>query len=933
MYINIKVRFGVLIFSGGLMKKSLKSLTLGVPAVLLLALLFLGCPQDSDDDDDDGGSWSGESYQKDVDGIAVAFADGAPVVYLKDNLHLKDNELVIPEGKTLDLSRGVTIDQIENRGKLVVVGTIKFADGNNDKFNINLYESPGARLIATREFIAANVETLLDETAVSKEPTLHIKALANQLIEITDFDIRNPDAWQSYINGQADKNNSSYIPVKYSGTTIDSTIANNISKYGSGRRVYLIGNVETESRIDIKGDKEPDTVPPEPAPPEDNGNIYNVIDDGDGSLLIAGSIKVKDGGTIKTAKGFTVLGTLATDNANLTINEGGQLIAYLLRLDNTGATFKGPVKLIGTLPSNLGEGSFFYDDLEVNGSIILTSVDFVGTAESKWVFYGPVEFAGNDKSISVTSGAQLTLKGPVSVTNKESPVNIADLSKFKLEGDATITYGIPYTNTTSASEPANLGGSVSFDVPVTFNKRAEFAGSAVTVRFNKGVTFNKEAAFHPDATIYLGTHGVSTFFSKDISLKTLEAGSIAADVTFGESATFTGATPVDFQGNVKVSNKLILNAGGTFVSARFDGDVTVPAGSQLVVAYKKDAYLDYKGLLKIKAGTTDTASYTSYISADNVDLKLTGNGLVLGAGSLTLGTVGVELSGLGNISFDAGTSGKAGTYGLILKGKDADNVKTYIEAGNYRIAPASGNDWIINTGKGGKVILGTDKIWNGVGATGSLGVLGLGGTWGAQQVLLTVVKDITIDGVAVDLQGGGSIGVAALSSTNLPVITLEAGSATAYVSGGGSVTLNPAGVSAGAIVPGGTASEAVFGGFLLTASGIGGYTSPSNGGVPKGFIISKELKTFATAGHGGTYTAAAGSIGTLGQNGQNYIIGGSEGFSGVPGSLGYFADFYLPVESADAAKGLLTNKNMSVQDAGGSVAVFKYAPPPAPPAE
>jgi hypothetical protein len=912
MYNNIKVRFGVLIFSGGLMKKSLKSLTLGVPAVLLLALLFLGCPQDSDDDGDSG-SWSGDSYQKDVDGIAVAFADGAEVVYLKDNLHLGDYELVIPEGKTLDLTRGVTIDQIAGRGKLVVVGTINFAEGN--RYDIRLYESSGARLIATTPFIEANVEVLEDEDSKELENSKHIKALESQIIHIADFDVRNPEAWQTYINENAGEDNDSYIPVRYNGITIDKAIADNISKYGSGRRVYIIGNVETESEIKIGPTVDPSTQPSTPSSPEPASNLYNVIDDGDGSLLIAGNLKVKENGTIKTEKGLTVLGTLATDDANLTVNEGGILVAYLLRLDKTGGTFKGPVRLIGTLPSNLGEGSYFNDDLTVNGSIILKAATFVGT--HSWTFNGPVEFAGDKNSIINTSA--LILNGVVSITNQESPVEIFNESKFTLNEKATITYGVPFkTGTTS----------ITFKKPVTFNNTAAFTGKAATIKFENGVTFNKKVDFAEDATITFGANGSSVYFARDLSLpaNSIASKELKANVTFGADAEFTGDETVYFSGTLSALGKLTLKGGGTFTVAEVGNDFDVPAGKQLVVV---NTFSYKSGLVKL-GGTLGAGGSLASVIVGNTGIKFTDSGLVLGAGSLALGTVSVDIAGGGRITFESGTAIAGGTYGLILKGPD---VSTYIDAGNYKITLGdAGNGWITSNGKGGQVILEANKISNGEGATGSLGVLALGGSYGAQKVLLTVKESITIDGVAVDLQKGGSIGVDANDSgAKLPVITLEGGSATAYVGGGGSVTLNPSGASAGAIIVGGTASEAVFGGGLF-ATNANGYTSPATA-VPTGYIVSEKAKAFATALNKGTWSTAAGSVGTIGNNeDKGYIIGGSLN-SGVAGSLGFFAPFWAPVESAAAANGIVLSDKTQKAAAGGSVAVFKYAPPPAPPAE
>jgi hypothetical protein len=871
-----------------------KSLILGVPAALVLALLFAGCPTEAEEDS--GGSGFKGSYQKDVDGIAVAFADGADTVYLKDNLHLGNDELVVPVGKTLDISNEVTIDQIGANGKIVVVGNIQFTNVAN-RYDIALFKAPTAKLIATKAFIDGNVEVLASETAASLDTAKHVKVLSDQVIQIAEFNIASASEWEKYID-EATGTNAKYIPVRYSGE-IGEDIANNISKYGKNRRVYIIadGDITLSSEIDLVNKEGYSLSTFNSGTP-----LYNVYQDDDSSLLIAGAVTVKGYASVTTGNGgFTVLGTLATSGENITINKAGNLIAYILRLDKTGATFQGPVTLIGTLPSNFGEGAFFYDDLTVNGSAIITSVSFI---DSHALFKGPVEFKGDSKSVSTKStdatkkSTTITLSGPVSLTNSD-PVDITS-STFNITGDnASITYDIPYENKTAA-DTAAAGGSVTFKVPVRFNETAKFAGSAVTLVFEKGATFNKAAAFTDDATlIFLGA---PTTFAKPITIRNLGGGSFGAAVTFNEDTVID--TKAVFNGLVTTNGKFDLSLGGTFkAGAKFNGDVKVPAGSAVTV--HKEGVLDYKGLVKLVSGN---AAGSSVINFDTVPLDLSGDALNIGAGSLTLGTASIDISDGGKIVFNSGTVA-AGTYGIVLKGP-ADT--EFVKADNYTITAKSAKDvWLTSGTSSGPVVLLKDSIRN---SAGSQGILALGGTYGYQNVLFTLSKDIEIEGVALDLRGGGTITVGGAADV---VITLKGGTvaAGAYVTGGGSASYTPSATSAGGIVVGGTASIGVFGAGIFSAIG----TNPTS--VPTGYLVASSGK-FATAVDGAGTVTAAGSIGTLGNTTETYITGGSLN-AGTYIASQFFTNFYVPVDNANGAKGIVSNMDTPKSASNGSIAVFK----------
>ncbi|MDR2098192.1 MAG: hypothetical protein LBP37_06700, partial [Spirochaetaceae bacterium] len=890
-----------------------KSFLYAVPAALIMALLFAGCPQDSDDEDSGG---TIPSYQKDVDGIAVAFADGAPVVYLKDNLHLENNELVIPAGKTLDLSRNVTIDEIGINGKIVAVGNINFTD--DDKYDILLVKSAGAKIIATQSFIDANVDTNyeVDDNGeivrkkdsasgeeYPKEPGKHIKAFENQVIPIADFDIGSKDAWENHINKQIETgaDNVDYIPVQFN-STIDKAIAGVVGFYGSGRRVYIIGDVTITGHINLTGTKWT------PGNSGYAGNFvgpvqYNVSgNDQDGSLLIAGAVVFEDGeGQVSTEGGLTVLGTLTTkgNRLNAKVNAKGKLVTYLLRLESGGGGFADDVQLIGILPSRFGGQSVFAGNLTARGPVIIDSVTFQKGA----TFENNVEFLGPDGSVKASE--TITINGNVTLNYPGNPVNLKGSSPtISLSPNANrksvVTYSQDYGTT----------GQFHADYPVIFNGKASFGASGT---FSESATFNSDLALSEKADSQYLFSG-ATYFAKPIKLNPvtqLIGGTFGGTVTFNGPATFDSGS-VGFAAKAVFKNDLVLNAAGTFSGgAEFGKSVTFAAGSRVTVG-SGAALKHIPSNLTIKSvgegeSYIDPAADGGLILTPSGDLEIVGT-LGLGSASINIGNGKIRIP----ITTDAGS-----ISGIVFGTEDAPSYpdgKGYIISESYTVNAGTSQGGTL-VGLFGTVTANSrakyvflDKAGFRGDDSGSQATLRVAGSYAIAASNIEVSKDITIDGVTIDFVDGGvdaSAGSITIAPKTSPVITLKGGKGVAV--GGGTVYSGVVGGIRSA------AGAAVYGGSV-------GITAAS-GDIPPGYIVGLKGKLVAGSNSSTYSETLAGSKGVLGTEPANSASLISTG--------GGFAVYWERGLDISGVKGILDStgdtKRFTETDGqsfGGSVAVF-----------
>jgi hypothetical protein len=546
----------------------------GTAVALAIMLAFAACDNSSDDGGGGGGGYTPgitiPSYQSDLDGIAIAFADGAPEAYLKNDLIINKGELVIPPGKTLKLtdyngSGTNTITGFEDGAKLVILGDIEFPSSHTKDIDIRgvnayviIYQDKVSTYIRYGDLTAENMNT-------------HIIANQDQVIHVLNFSLADPNAWQNAINNQAAQGaTNNYLAVTHAGA-IDSTISANISKYASGRRVYIIdtgkdGITFNGDPIDIKAIKYPDTLPPI------NPSVFArnaAFDETDGSLLVAGKVKFEGNtATVSTAGGFTILGGLTTGEgrSSTPINDKGPFAVYVANLDG-GARFGEDVHLISkALTSDFGASVTFSGNVEANGPVVFMAAAFNGDSGNKAIFNGPVEFRGISSDVKKNGLGQFKLNGDVRISRiSDETGNPVDPVALDTSFDKHLVYDQPY----------GTKGVATFNGPVTFNKSVTLEDNGALIF--TGTADNGAAITFMDVLTVKGTPNAagslaagSLSFGGPVTFKnTATFGSAAYfndAVTFENTATFTTA-PKTFSGNAIFGNVTFTNTPPTFESS------------------------------------------------------------------------------------------------------------------------------------------------------------------------------------------------------------------------------------------------------------------------------------------------------------------------------------------------------------------------------
>jgi hypothetical protein len=965
---------------GGLMKKSL---IYGTAAALAILLAFAACEQPTDDDGNSAETIP--SYQSDLDGIAIAFADGAPTVYLKNDLHIGKGELVVPEGKTLDLTdRGrtsLTLDRFEAGGKLVILGNITFGQGNNKDVNMGL---SGAYLIARKGYVDANVNIVEDPNKYTADPNRHIVVTADQVIYIAEgLNMADSASWEKVITDQTASSTGDYIAVAYSGT-VDQTIATNINKYAYGRKLYIIGNVTLTGGIELQT-LSSDTGPYRWAPPAPVESSTRNIAYGDApsSLAIAGNaIFEGPDATVGTEKGFTVFGAITT-GANRTdtpINKAGLLAAYVANIDG-GAAFVGDVHLLSkALTSNLGNSVTFSGGLVAEGAVVVTAVVFLDTTKSV-VFNGSVEFKGQANEVDLLNAK---FNGPVLISNGVAPVDPTKLGKFA-EG-TTLTYDQDFTISEDktyetdvtfkkklhigSASALNISGNAVFMGPVTSDMytTVELVGTSNvfrdTVQFGSlallsyagtdgAVTFDKAVKFGDITTDGKGT-GIliagNIDFNSDVTFGDTGAGSFTsnvehitsfggqilpsyniakmpASVVFSKEAVFVPA--VTFEGNATFNDTVSFGSNSTFNSG--DG------GSKAVVEFNKavsfggivnnfakaTAAVKFNDRVVLGNGTESTLYFAGNVTYTNGlqgkialapaatgkigtissnDVIRFENGNIAGVGGkITLGSVSATFTNAGLVlepGLAASATGGSQVVNIVGQG--------LLDFAGYEVKGAGSfvalNDPLTLTGSGIKT--------NTDGSTLRLDTTG---------ILLNLKNNVALDGVALDLTTGGTIGVYKTSGG-----VYNGGQVTLALRGG--TTAYAKGVAQAGIIKLGTDNgESVYGGTIGAAGTAPAGVILANGAIQHyngGDFVTNAGEKYVDA----TDTAPAGSVGMLGPSGTKEIAVEVNKF--VP-----FYDFKDAQSTVDAVWGYVNTNNPGSGAIGaGSIAVFAVNPDAPPPA-
>jgi hypothetical protein len=884
-----------------------KSLLFGIPFAMIAMAFFAGCPQSTSDDNPSPSKDPG-AYEVTVEDIAIAFADGADKVYLKSDLILGSDEVVIPVGKTLDLSRGVTIGGITKGGKIVVAGDIEFPQNTND-YDILLYKYSG-HIITSEAFKGKNIEIIVPENGnfIAKDDSKHIKALASQVVNIGVFNNpANESEWTAYV---AENPDTPYMAIQYSGDIGDEG-AKNINKYAYGKILYIIGDVKIIAEIDLT--KAPVT------------NLYNVVNadgsDVDSSLVIGGKVVISGpNATVSTLGGFTVFGTLNTEGSrgdNNYVNKKGPLVAYYLDMVSGGSNFNDTVKLIGKFPSNFYTNASFRGDFTANGKVIFTKVEFgKGTTV---IFNGPVEFRGEEGDI-ITDGATVKVYNSISFLNEDKA-----LAQFDLEDGATLTFEKPYD-----------GGSVGvFNSFVTFNSDAKFSNIAAlnagSITFNKGAMFNGNVTFgagiagsvgggvSPYANNATITFGKPVTFEQDAfygSLTTANAWypGFTGNVVFQGRPTFKKNVSFGTGGVKTFENGLILEGGGTFAgpSNITGGDFTFPERIDLL----QGAQIVY--------GNTDNITITGITSAGGTittpattTVKLTGGKtLSIAGGTLTAATVNIDINGAGQVFID-GSAPVASGVGLAL------NSGT-ISAASYKLdggATGGGGTTSILRGSLGKITLTGTEIQG----AGESPRLIFAGTAGAVKpwINMTISDDLDINGARIVLSDNNGVGTISLGITDQTVVIRLSGSDGTVPAGGIDLVGNTGGslglVLGDAVSKKGSEVVGVNAGYIVVQKGAGAGT----------FVAGTMAGTAVYKADAYGSLAFAGSQGTISKKDAAAVL-----LYGTTSDIRQFVLSPVKVVDNNDVKTLVENPSngvvmtskygvvADVDKTGGSIAVF-----------
>jgi hypothetical protein len=877
----------------------------GTAVALAIMLAFTAC----DNSSDEGGGYTAgitiPSYQSDLDGIAIAFADGAPEVYLKSDLNIGAGELVIPYGQTLDLTdRGngsYTITGFADEAKMVILGNITFPGSKTIDIS-----PTDAYIIAPADKVSQYVD--VDEADTGKP----IKARAEQIINVYSFDLSSYGAWESAITEQANAGKpDTYFAVTYSGQVNNPLVVTNINKYGSGRRLYILakdGITFNGPKIDITGTKW--------NPPETAGSLFNArnvaFKDGDSSLVIAGQTTFAgNSATVETISGFTVLGQIRTgsDREEATIVSGGPFAAYTAKIDG-GESFAGDVHLISkALVSSFGRSVDFGGNVTINGPVSFVAV----TSDKKTItLNGPVEFKGTREQI--TGSPTFKLNSKVVISSAINPVDPIALDNDynqplvyseKYGTTGTIIFNGPVTFTkevlfgslsTVIFTDANPAGDVVFmgpvttaneysgsfgaSLPVTFKDTVNFGTAAYfndDVTFEKAVTFRGLNTVNPRSfagtvttfkdTVTFGTDGDATFdnmaptanvyFDSNIfgaGYKIPKMG--VTNVTFGKGFEITGTTAVFHSATFKddayfgtqatFGTDATFNKTATFTDfgslgrgkTTFNGDVVLSPGAQTaggaVMSFNGTVKYTSSGKVITLGPSAEGATPVSIKAAPGGALGFAGGNIILPGSSSTVGSLGAKFENGAAITLTSSPTG-GGSAGVIFTGTnslDFDNYAIYARGGSL----ASYQNNIIFTG---------NKIAAAANKAGSLALH-------TTNVKLNLKKDITLEGVMLDLAGSGAVAVntdsGGYSKSNI-AITLSGGTLSDATTGiiAAGIKTSGVGIVGGTLLTAGAMTGIPYG--LVLANGPQGLTS---GGYKEGYWVSSAGTVAQAAEDGGT---------------------------------------------------------------------------------
>jgi hypothetical protein len=709
-----------------------KSFLYVLSAALLLTLSLSGCPQDADDDDDDPKPKEivVNPPTSDLSYIAYAFGqEDISTVKAVNDISLENNELVIPAGKTLDLG-SFKLDSLTANSKIIIWGNgeIKFGERQGGALDLTKVPaapgSPGAKIIANKEFINANVfvdytyneNEMTDGRAYTTDdwdkakiseadrPGLKEKAGAkywanwDQVVVIDTFEtFTNYQSVDTTAAGyEAETSDPAGRGYRYDGRYVaifapeaDSLIGTSqvdvINEKAKDLCFYLVGlpvKFSFSGNIDITGVADPkksyykDWRPAAIEPSQNRLSVFNyaVGDDFDpeGSLVIAGNVSFESGSVKATA--LTVWGVIESEskvgeNKPSITAQDTPLTAWTVRLQ--GAAFNGDVNLLGSAIGNTFGGAVVF-----GGKTKITGPATFGAAifEKAVVLSGPVVFSGEKKGTVQVEFKDDTTFGDNAYIYSDVKFNPSSTNIYYKELKGLSTEEIGTANLQAGDKDATLVVEDTEITPGTFNIKITFSnpvtaksGGSNTYTFNKGVIFKNMLTMADNVNFAIT--GDSEFDGVVIG-----GGSITA--TVGSTSVFRNdvnlaygefAGPVTVTGNANITNAILL--GNTSIT----GDATINAGSfGAVTSITGDAEITAGTF----AGTTTitgaaTFDYGSFSAVFNANGTATFTEPVYLAG---------DIKGEGSAVFETG-----GHFGgsITLAGATFNESVTFPDEGNF----------------------------------------------------------------------------------------------------------------------------------------------------------------------------------------------------------------------------------------------------------
>ncbi|GHV83999.1 hypothetical protein AGMMS50212_13390 [Spirochaetia bacterium] len=599
------------------------------------------------------------AYQKDVEGISEAFLY-ADTVYLIDDLAVTSGQqLIVPQGKTLNLEKFKTQINIGSGALFIAAGDIAFAEGKV------ITIAGGGKLIAPDGFIQSEVGTSAD--GATPDPVdgkvKHVKVSSNT------------DALKIFDD-----------PIE-AGTASDTTVAVYAGKEFTGRALasandYIIGN--------------------------EAFNAKTITLDATGKLTVVGDLALNN--TSSIAKGnLNVYGVLTQKDSTYALNGSASTITALKADFTDTVEFGGEVNIIGEgkfTGANFRKEAHLGASSRFSGAASFSDkATFSGEANfsSSAIFYenaafnGDAAFSNNatfaaGKTYSLGSSGKLTLGSPgngvIISGNSPGTFSIGGTNSLNISANS-LTIPANSSLTINAGKLAIAGPNASITIEKGGTLELSSSAGSITVPgYNITTNSNNSIIKADGANITLSASGLTNTAVGTQGILKVESGEVAFELT-GNNSTFTlNGTILDLsgQGRIKagLGSTIVLTGGTANIAASAPAASLVTTAGNFGGIYLSSSVAVLGGNVYTGSAINTPISDAGYIIASG------GSGFATAAG-----TDGVGGGTLGTSSsfetFISATSGGTAflSWGSISVGDVLGSAKAIV-AGSLSDIPAPG---------------------------------------------------------------------------------------------------------------------------------------------------------------------------------------------------------------------------------------------------